>query len=100
VGMGIAHELTAPRAGRDRQDKPGGTARRLDGTSVGNRSESATHRAPFWAALRSLFPSGRLRRASAIHPGGSIVRHARRLRRASAAALTIAIALLLPHRAA
>src|SRR3954452_19833284 len=64
--MGPAHEFPRPGVPYDRGGQRSGQAGCRDGASMGDRSRTPTRQAAATAALRALFPTGRVRRASQV----------------------------------
>ena len=67
LGLGTAHELAAPGAGRDRTAEPSRPAGGAHGAPVGNRSGSAARAPACPSPLRPLLPPGRIRRPASRH---------------------------------
>src|SRR4051794_40676479 len=65
--MGPAHEFSRPGVPCDRGRQQRGPAGCRHGASMGDRSGTPAREAAAAAALRALFPAGRVRRASQIH---------------------------------
>ena len=71
MGMGTAHELSAPRSSDNRSGERCQPASGPDGASLGTRSEPAARTVAAAVALRSLLPTRRIPESSARHPARS-----------------------------